>query len=117
MVKIITCQTNYKAENFNTDTNDAEKQAKLNNFDWTQRQYFSPDPSIYEIFLANSIGLPLKNPSAEVYACKYAYKNHAYGANHTLPNFDNILIKNPAKFNNFKRMNSNNCQTSLGKRH
>lgn len=116
----ITRQTDHKAENLDADSEDAKKQAELDDFDWAQRQYPSPDPSVYETFLANSVGLPLENPPAEVqnamHARKRAREDHACGADHVPPNFNDTSIENPES-NDSEGVNSNNCQTGLEERH
>ena len=53
-------QNNHEAENLDTNVNADEAEAKDNDLAWAEGQYLTPDPSVFEAFLTNSVGLPVK---------------------------------------------------------
>ena len=57
---VISHQNKHEAENLDVDVNADEAKAKNNDFAWTEDQYPIPNPSVFEVFLANSVGLPVK---------------------------------------------------------
>ena len=58
---LISHQADHEMDDLDVDANDAEKQAEIDDFEWAEGQYPSPDPSILGAFLANSVGLPVEN--------------------------------------------------------
>ena len=58
----ITPQAQHEAENLE---NEDEKQAEKDDLEWAQQQYPSPDPSVLEGFLANSVTIPVQSEGIE----------------------------------------------------
>lgn len=56
----ISHQADHEAEDLDDAVTDAEKQAEDDDLEWAQDQYPSPDPSIFEAFLTNSVSLPVE---------------------------------------------------------
>lgn len=53
----ITYQAGHKAEDFDINHENQEKQVNHNNQQWVQQQYCTPNPSLLEFFLANSVSI------------------------------------------------------------
>lgn len=60
----ISHQNDHEAEDLNV-TDEREKQAEYYDLAWAQGHYPSPNSSIFEAFLANSVGLPVGNLSQD----------------------------------------------------
>ena len=60
LAPVISHQNNHEAENLNVNVNVDEVEAKDNDFARAEGQYPTLNPSVFEAFLANSIGLPIK---------------------------------------------------------
>lgn len=56
----IAYQNDQEAEDLNVFS-ETKKPAEHDNLAWAERQYPSPDPSILEAFLTNSVNLPVEN--------------------------------------------------------
>ena len=54
-------QNNHEAEDLDANVNADEAEAKDNDLAWAEGQYLTPDPSVFEAFLANSVSLPVEN--------------------------------------------------------
>lgn len=54
-------QANHKDEDFDVNSKESEQQAKNNNEQWIEQQYSTPDLIILEIFIANSIRIPIES--------------------------------------------------------
>ncbi len=59
-ITTIKCQIDHEAEDLDIDHGKAEKEADDDNQKWAQGQYLTPDPSILEAFLANSVNMPVQ---------------------------------------------------------
>ena len=63
----VTCQINHKVENLDANNTTAEtkhitdKLVEIEEQEWAQNQYPTPDFSIFEAFLANSVSMPVTN--------------------------------------------------------
>ena len=56
----ISHQNNHEAENLDANVNADEDETKDNDLAWAEGQYLTPNLSVFETFLANSVCLPVK---------------------------------------------------------
>lgn len=61
----ITRQADHEAENLEADPHEIDKQVEDEDLEWSQRQYPTPDPSVLEAFLANSVSIPVQPEGVE----------------------------------------------------
>ena len=82
----ITRQADHEDEDLDVNPEESEEQAKDNDEQWAQQQYLTPDSTMLETFMANSIRMPIQRQQLDSFSADFL-KSERVAANNELLKF------------------------------